>query len=148
MRSWVSNSSLLRSWVINLESLCLVCGMVVNNSTYLLGLLWLNKLLCLIHLKHQLLCNANSLTTHLRGYRNLFKLNESMVYVNYKQYTQWLKLYFIAIFIAGKNIKGKKWEKATKEDEKERRKSYTHLTYVFPPFFSCHKLALMLTLFI
>ena len=132
MRSWVSKSSLLRSWVINLESLCLVCGMVVNNSTYLLGLLWrLNKLLCLIHLKHQLLCNANSLTTHLRWYRNLFKLNESMVYVNYKQYTQWLKLYFIAIFIAGKNTKGKKGERPPKRMRRKGEKA----THTWPVFF-------------
>ena len=148
MGSWVSKSSLLRSWVINLESLCLVCGMVDNNSTYLLGLLWrLNKLLCLIHLKHQLWCNVNNLTTQMREYRNLFKLNESMVYVNYKQCTQWLKLYFIAIFIASRNIKGKKWEKVTKEDEEERRKKW-HTIYAFYSTLSPSLTSLSATLFI
>lgn len=53
-----------------------------------------------------------------------------MVYVNYKQYVQWLKLYFIAIFIAGRTIKGKKRKKVTKGDDKERREK-PHLLYMF-----------------
>ena len=59
-----------------------------------------------------------------------------MVYINYKQCVQWLKPYLIVIFIAGRNIKGKKWEKVPKGDEKERGEK-PDVLYVFPfHFFS------------
>ena len=58
------------------------------------------------------------------------------------------KTLFYSHFYCWQKYKRQERGKATKEDEKERRKSYTHLTCVFPLLFSRHKLALMLTLFI